>query len=380
MVKIKGSGLLDFVRAVWSEWFTAMSGPLSVPAAVAALWIENPTAKIILGLTAFVCVWAASYAVWKKEREKVLAFEEKASLQFSPNDSSGDIGAYTRDVPLYDAVCRMFLGRWEKIPIVDGRLDLTQNGFQAVRDLIDRVRQLAFDGRLPIWGKKQGHLSLWEKPVPSFWKNYHIDYSSFAKGDAAKLRVIPSDTGGQTTSLRDLMTSKAAVDTLCRDQSIASELPTNDANSLCIITGTGKPFDHVEANQFGVHHTISVGIKNVGSKKITNCNFYRTYIAFTNDTQKTWLDGPFSLDPNETRYLSIAMFNETKDLPHANHLIGLSLPPSAFGAGVMDSRLPPDKRHVLSFAVESTDTGNDVLHCELWVDETGKLRLESLEC
>jgi hypothetical protein len=79
MAKINGSGPLDFFRAIWGEWFTAMSGPLSVPAAIAALWIENPTAKLALGLTAFICVLAASYAVWKKEREKVIKLEADLS-------------------------------------------------------------------------------------------------------------------------------------------------------------------------------------------------------------------------------------------------------------------------------------------------------------
>ena len=70
MVKIKSAGLLDFIRALWSEWFTAMSGPLTVPATIAALWIENRTAKIVLGLTAFSCIWAASYAVWKRSARR----------------------------------------------------------------------------------------------------------------------------------------------------------------------------------------------------------------------------------------------------------------------------------------------------------------------
>jgi hypothetical protein len=121
-----------------------------------------------------------------------------------------------------------------------------------------------------------------------------------------------------------------------------------------------------------------VGVKNVGAKKITNCRLYRTYLAFTNDSERSLLDGPFSLDANEVRYYSVAMFNETKDLPHATHLISLSIPPGAFGAGVMVPRLPPDRRHVVSFTVDSSDTADAVLHCELWVDEAGKLRLESL--
>jgi hypothetical protein len=84
---------------------------------------------------------------------------------------------------LYDATCRMFLGRWEKIPIVDGQLDLSGSGFQSIRDLIDQVKQLGFDDRLPVWGKAQGQLAMWEMPKPVFWKNHQIDYLSFTDGD-----------------------------------------------------------------------------------------------------------------------------------------------------------------------------------------------------
>lgn len=70
--RTKTSGLRAFFAAIWAHWFTAMSGPLSVPVAMAAFLVENQTAKILLGLTAFVCVWAATYRVWRAEHEKVL--------------------------------------------------------------------------------------------------------------------------------------------------------------------------------------------------------------------------------------------------------------------------------------------------------------------
>jgi hypothetical protein len=72
-------GLHAFCRAMLRHFFTAMSGPLSVPLAVAALWVENQTAKIILGLTALACVWAAAYWIWKPEREKVITLEKFAN-------------------------------------------------------------------------------------------------------------------------------------------------------------------------------------------------------------------------------------------------------------------------------------------------------------
>lgn len=313
---------------------------------------------------------AALYFIVRYELAKNLSASNTTHATAAIEFSAGG----ERNVWLYDAICRMFLGRWEKIPIKDGHLDLSANGFQAIHDLIEHVRQLAFDGRFPIWGKTQGYTALWEKSAPAFWKSHQIDYHSFTDGEPTKLCAVPRDTGGQVISLRELMTNRATVDAI----SAKELLPTNDANSLRILTGDGAPFVEIAVNKYGEHRTISVGVTNVGSKRISNCKFYRTYVQFTDDNQKTMLDGPFSLDPAEIRYISIAMFNETKDLPHADHLIGLSMPPEAAGYGVMAPRLPPDRRHVVSFIAELPDSKDAELHCQLWVDERGKLRLETL--
>jgi hypothetical protein len=120
-----------------------------------------------------------------------------------------------RDVWLYDAICRMFLGRWDRISTKDGLPRLNQTESQAVYDIMERVRQLAFDDQLPIWGKRQGCETLWEKPPNDFWKHNKIEYESFLDADPIKLKAIPIATSGQTVSLRDLMTSQATVDTLC---------------------------------------------------------------------------------------------------------------------------------------------------------------------
>jgi hypothetical protein len=54
-----------------------MSGPLSVPAAAVALYFENRAVRIVFGVTAFVCVWAAGYWTWKSEREKAVELEAR---------------------------------------------------------------------------------------------------------------------------------------------------------------------------------------------------------------------------------------------------------------------------------------------------------------
>jgi len=62
----------DFIYAVGRDWLARMSGPLSVPAAILALWLSNDTAKIILGLTAFICLLVTAYRVWKTEHDRVV--------------------------------------------------------------------------------------------------------------------------------------------------------------------------------------------------------------------------------------------------------------------------------------------------------------------
>jgi hypothetical protein len=41
--------------------------PLRVPAALLTLWLSNEPAKIVAGITAFVCLWATAHELWRKE-------------------------------------------------------------------------------------------------------------------------------------------------------------------------------------------------------------------------------------------------------------------------------------------------------------------------
>jgi hypothetical protein len=150
------------------------------------------------------------------------------------------------------------------------------------------------------------------------------------------------------------------------------------AHALKIIVGNGESFERVVINEHGVHRTLFLGVQNTGASKISNCRFYRTYVSSLNDGQKTLLEDTFSLDPNEIRYVSVAMFNESKDLPDSTFMIGISMPPSAAGFGVMAPRLMRERRHILSFVAESPDTGDAAANCEIWVDENGKIRMSAV--
>jgi hypothetical protein len=83
------TGPVAFGRALCADWFTRMSGPLSVPAVVMAVWVSNDIAKVLLGLTAFVCLCTTAYAVWRKERQRVIELEKlsvrpELDIKFDP--------------------------------------------------------------------------------------------------------------------------------------------------------------------------------------------------------------------------------------------------------------------------------------------------------
>jgi hypothetical protein len=170
MAKTNRSNLLEFCRAIWSEWFTAMSGPLSVPAAIAALWIENTTAKILLGLTAFACIWAAAYSVWRRERENVLALEYAAA--------SGAQESSLPDFHLHELFSHID-------PEVLSRAD---DGVSDRWDEIaNEIRDRAALGALKIWGRPVrdnvdsllGQRQALRLIGPSYWTMAFFTYSFF---------------------------------------------------------------------------------------------------------------------------------------------------------------------------------------------------------
>jgi hypothetical protein len=141
---------------------------------------------------------------------------QSARMQNGSPDPARQIRAQ-RDVWLYEAICRIFLGRWDVIALQRGKLDLDSADSAVLRDLITRhVRQLAAEGTLPIWGRKPGYWALWELVPPEFWKHHQVDYQSFLEADPKLLHALPCNGGGgRAASLGELMTSKASVDAFC---------------------------------------------------------------------------------------------------------------------------------------------------------------------
>src|SRR5260370_36304080 len=78
----------QFLSAFAAQWFTAMSGALSVPLAVLAFFVNNEAARLILACTAAICFIVAAYYVWKKERVRAIEAEEKLSVYLADSEKN----------------------------------------------------------------------------------------------------------------------------------------------------------------------------------------------------------------------------------------------------------------------------------------------------
>jgi hypothetical protein len=62
-----------YLKAFFSDMLTGMSGPLSVPFALLALWVSSHTQKLLYASLAVLCALFASYRVWRNERREASA-------------------------------------------------------------------------------------------------------------------------------------------------------------------------------------------------------------------------------------------------------------------------------------------------------------------
>jgi hypothetical protein len=126
-------------------------------------WLLNygpPSALLILGFWLFF-----KTGISKNEPEKRASFVEYPSPQVAQFARGLE-----RNVSLLDAVWRAHLGRW------NARETYEQENWQAKEpfyDLVIDIRQKAFEGRLPVWGRRpRSHL--YEPIPPEFWRNHEI--------------------------------------------------------------------------------------------------------------------------------------------------------------------------------------------------------------
>jgi hypothetical protein len=123
-----------------------------------------------------------------------------------------------RDVWLRDAMWWAFLRTWD-VPeggMVSLNVGESENQRFAML-VIDIFRQLAFEGKLPIWGKRKDS-SIWEAVPREFWRRNHIDHilvlsaddPEVVKAQAERFWENPVTSG----DWHHFMTSKAVIEQL----------------------------------------------------------------------------------------------------------------------------------------------------------------------
>jgi hypothetical protein len=171
--------------------------------------VERLSAVAVAG-TLSLYVTGALYFHLRREFARQLAQPADASSARRPRIEP------RRDVWLYDAICRIFLGRWDPIALKRGKLDLDGADGEVLQDLVTRhLRQLAAEGTLPIWGRRRGYWALWELAPPAFWKHHQVDFQSFLEADPKLLHALPCNGASPVAAIGELMTCRAAVDAFC---------------------------------------------------------------------------------------------------------------------------------------------------------------------
>ncbi|SNT49710.1 protein of unknown function [Tardiphaga sp. OK246] len=173
----------------------------------AALQIDQAT-RISIRATALDAAYVdLDVYVWVDQRGH-LRIAESAP----PKESVGRL--VERDVWLADAIARAFRGEWKRVNV-----DLTGPGIgvgesQRLYDLVTNdIRQLAYDGKLPVWGKRHNS-DLWEPIDREFWKDNQVNYMSIIEDHPAKIRVQRAADHKRNDEWESLMTSWQMVEYL----------------------------------------------------------------------------------------------------------------------------------------------------------------------
>lgn len=104
-----------------------------------------------------------------------------------------------RDTKMSDAFAYLCTGQWGET-----LFDVVKDG-RGRGDLLPHVRQLAFDGRVMVWGRLT--LSDIFRQMPTeYWGNHSIDWFSLLKADGATSEGYPNEKQGPF--YHDLMVSK----------------------------------------------------------------------------------------------------------------------------------------------------------------------------
>src|SRR5262249_32030462 len=133
-------------RAFGARWFIAMSGPLSVPLAIAGVAVPNWPLKIFLLGTAGACFFFAAYWVWRNERlAKIEATQQVAQIaaRLTPKISAlydSKIPSCRAEVEFRDASGQ------NPVKAICFRLEIRNTGADTVHDCEGHLTEVYYEG------------------------------------------------------------------------------------------------------------------------------------------------------------------------------------------------------------------------------------------
>ena len=151
--------------------------------------------------------------------------------------------------------------------------------------------------------------------------------------------------------------------------------PEKDSAEIRLVFGQDGPY--VETNSFNsinVRKTVCVGVRNAGTKYLSNCKLMFEARRPEDGEPERWLrDGPFSLNVGEERYLSVAAYNEPiSSQTTSENWIMLSAPPSG---NFWRPPMIPTTGGAVTLTATSAESRECKSICKFWVTG-GKLYWE----
>jgi hypothetical protein len=166
----------------------------------------------VLILLGIVIAALLEYAVWRTHPNKRLGVKPPQKAETAiPIDPR-----WSRDISLAGALWRAFDGDWKNVRPPQSQLE--EDRFYQTAE---QIRQHAFDGSLPIWGRRKGS-TLFEPVHKEFWRNHAIEaaYLLNSKNNrdlwvyVTHPLVVGEVQNARTMVWEDFMTSNEAVEKL----------------------------------------------------------------------------------------------------------------------------------------------------------------------
>jgi hypothetical protein len=136
-------------------------------------------------LAAIAVVWFLSSYISAHTKAELAAQNELQSRSEVPRKTPAFDSSWARDVTMSDALWRAFSGRWG----VRQQFSPSDHSSPEMNRLWvtgDRLRQQAFEGQLPVWGRRRRRQpsTLYEQIPETFWSNHAIQCGHSAHSTA----------------------------------------------------------------------------------------------------------------------------------------------------------------------------------------------------